>query len=374
MLKCILGDYMIVFFSTSDVLDFCTNVEVLKVISFIKQILGVILLLVPMFLIVMITIDFSKGVIGNESEMKKKPMMVIKRLLLVVLLFLVRPIVDFTMNTLTDIGSIYTQCYTNADATIINDLGPDVPSSHLNISKGVFTFSSKSTTVVDGDSDDYCDKVLGCGYGKATNISIKYNVSDSKNRCGNSPCASIATVKYPKKTVTYYMGAQGQEGVDANYSCRINAFMAAVNAVTDGNHSSYQLHSYLKSKGYTSHAAYLNRASMNDALVKYKVKKKAKVYYNTGSFANTKKLIKTGLDHGQPVMIFVSRSKCPDLSNSGHALLLLGYDSKGYIVFIDSNNKVFNQAHVYKKRKLDAMTRCMVDNGSSFYKMIVFKF
>ena len=111
---------------------------------------------------------------------------------------------------------------------------------------------------------------------------------------------------------------------------------------------------------------------MNLARKKYKVMKKSKVYYSTGSLKKTKAIIKTGLDHGQPVMIFVVGRKCSDLANSAHALLLLGYNNDGTISFIDSANRVKDGG--YKKRNLDKMAKCLVNDDDSFFKIIVFSF
>lgn len=89
----------------------CGGEDVLKVIKFVMQLLDVIFFVVPIGLMLMISVDFTKNVIaGKEDDMKKNLNLVIKRVIVCVALFLVDPIVDFTISLLGDAGVDYAEC------------------------------------------------------------------------------------------------------------------------------------------------------------------------------------------------------------------------------------------------------------------------
>lgn len=211
--------------------------------------------------------------------------------------------------------------------------------------------------------------MTGKGYGKATSISIKYGVKDSEGRCGsgkNDYCAAVATVKYQQKTVTYYLGYQNNSGLLSG-SCRSHAFMSVVNAVNGTKYSTLDLQKYLYSTG---DKGVLMAEQIPKALKKYNLT--AKAYYEETSISESAKLMKTALDNGQPVMIFVAHSKCSDIAGSHHALLLLGYDDNGDVIFIDS----VPYSKKAKKRNIEELSKCL-SGGSipkNYYRMIIFSF
>ena len=93
----------------------CEIPDILNVIFSVKGFLGVVLFLVPMFLIVMMTVDFAKCVIASDVEsMKKTFQLSIKRLLMAMALFLVPTIVSATMNLLGELNVEYASCINNA--------------------------------------------------------------------------------------------------------------------------------------------------------------------------------------------------------------------------------------------------------------------
>ena len=74
----------------ADTMDACTNVGVLKVIYFIKLLLNIAFIAVPIGLIVFGLIDFSKSVAsGDEKDGKKNLNLFIKRLIYGALVFCV---------------------------------------------------------------------------------------------------------------------------------------------------------------------------------------------------------------------------------------------------------------------------------------------
>ena len=100
-----------IFVFLSLITDACENISVLRTVLFIKKLLNIVFILVPIGLIVMLSIDFAKNVIsGKDDEMRKNLNIAIKRLIFVVALFLVPTIVKFAINSLGNFDSNYTKC------------------------------------------------------------------------------------------------------------------------------------------------------------------------------------------------------------------------------------------------------------------------
>lgn len=88
----------------ADTMDACTNVGILKVIYFIKLLLNIAFIAVPIGLIVFGLIDFSKSVAsGDEKDGKKNLNLFIKRLIYGALVFCVPWIVNVVMHLLGDL-------------------------------------------------------------------------------------------------------------------------------------------------------------------------------------------------------------------------------------------------------------------------------
>lgn len=108
---------------SADTLDACTNVGVLKVIYFIKLLLNIVFIVVPIGLIVLGLMDFSKSVTsGDDKEGKKNLNLFLKRLLYGVLVFCIPWIVSTFMKLLGDLTKDvnWTDCYNNANKEYIN--------------------------------------------------------------------------------------------------------------------------------------------------------------------------------------------------------------------------------------------------------------
>lgn len=89
----------------------CGGEGVLKVIKFIFTLLDMVLFIIPMALIVMLSVDLVKNVIaGNTDAMGKNFKLAIKRILMCMALFLVQPIVHFSINLLGNLGVDFLQC------------------------------------------------------------------------------------------------------------------------------------------------------------------------------------------------------------------------------------------------------------------------
>lgn len=109
----------------------CEEPEILKIIYFIKLILKVAFIVVPIVLIILITADFIKSVTaGNEDTMKKNQKLVVKRIIYCLMIFFVLPIVNIVFSAFgtsgqEDLieaeGASYLSCWDNAkDMETIN--------------------------------------------------------------------------------------------------------------------------------------------------------------------------------------------------------------------------------------------------------------
>ncbi|MDD2470182.1 MAG: hypothetical protein PHI22_04570, partial [Bacilli bacterium] len=78
-------------------MDVCTE-ELKPIVGFIKSILQIIQILIPIGLIVLGTIDLGKAVIASkEEEIKKNQMVLLKRAIAAVLVFLVATLAGFVI-------------------------------------------------------------------------------------------------------------------------------------------------------------------------------------------------------------------------------------------------------------------------------------
>ncbi|MDD4298669.1 MAG: hypothetical protein PHS98_03460 [Bacilli bacterium] len=100
--------------------------NLIAIIKYIKKLLQVIQILIPIGLIVMGTIDLGKAVISsNEDEIKKGQLTFMKRAAAAVLVFLVATIVNFVMGFLGE--SQWKECWT------LNDDIPQIEGTTTNI-------------------------------------------------------------------------------------------------------------------------------------------------------------------------------------------------------------------------------------------------
>lgn len=106
----------------------CTNPEILKVIYFAKIIVNIIKIVIPIALIIIGMIDFSKSTITNDEVAQKKNLnLFLKRIFYAALVFItpwiVETLIVFLGNTLGDGATInFTDCLENADKSKIEAL------------------------------------------------------------------------------------------------------------------------------------------------------------------------------------------------------------------------------------------------------------
>ena len=105
-------------FSTSA----CENPYILKIILFGSKFIEIFYYLIPVILIIMLSLDFSKNVIfaDDQSLVQKNIQLAIKRIISIVILFIIPTIVSVTLNLVensntmaSDIVSSYNKCQTN---------------------------------------------------------------------------------------------------------------------------------------------------------------------------------------------------------------------------------------------------------------------
>ena len=98
-------------FFAFDCINDCGGADILRIVKFVFTLLDIVLFIVPIGLIVMIMMDFSKNVIaGKEDEMKKNVSIVIKRIIYCMVLFLIPTIVRFAIGLVSDVGVTAAEC------------------------------------------------------------------------------------------------------------------------------------------------------------------------------------------------------------------------------------------------------------------------
>ncbi len=104
------------------VLEICNNLGILGILFFIKRLLQIIGIVIPILLLLFLTIDFVKATTdSNPDRMDKVKGTAIKRIVYAVLVFLVPFIVNGFMSLLGNTNS-FSACYDLANASIVNSL------------------------------------------------------------------------------------------------------------------------------------------------------------------------------------------------------------------------------------------------------------
>lgn len=89
----------------------CDDINVLRVVVVLKEVLDVVFILVPIILFVLVMIDIAKNVIAkNEEDMGKNRKLAIKRCIYAVVVFFVPTIIRVFMNAIGDLGADYSSC------------------------------------------------------------------------------------------------------------------------------------------------------------------------------------------------------------------------------------------------------------------------
>lgn len=168
----------------STITDACTDPDILRVIYFAKLILDIVKIVIPVGLIIMGMIDFSKSVAtSDEGVQKKNVKLFVKRIIFAVLVFAVPWIVEtliVSLGNLTE-GVNFTDCLENAESDCIEQIENGTFRGKCYGKKDYACYycpSSDSYLWRPGSPSEYCPG--GVGWSK------KENVEESK--CKNGAC------------------------------------------------------------------------------------------------------------------------------------------------------------------------------------------
>lgn len=109
-------------------MDVCLNPDILRVIWFFKMIVNIVKIIIPIALIVLGIVDFSKATITNDEKVQQKSgKLFFKRLLCAVLVFTIPWLIEVFMVTLGNLigkdGEVnFTDCIENAKGEKIEAL------------------------------------------------------------------------------------------------------------------------------------------------------------------------------------------------------------------------------------------------------------
>lgn len=204
------------------------------------------------------------------------------------------------------------------------------------------------------------------GYGSVESISLDSNTTYNK-RCGNDKCLAVAYVKYANKSVSYYMPTQNAEGLLPN-SGRLIAFTSMLNATTNKGYTPKEIQDYLISQGGDGQLMSDNI----DSLIDY-YGADAYVYKGELSKESFIEIVKDANTNGYPLAAIVSKTRCSDVPNVNHGILILGLDSDGYVKFIDSQG-------YYKtatKRTPEELSKCLTGDAAADrwgYRLLLMSF
>ena len=99
--------------------DVCKDPNTLRTIKFIYDAIKILYYIIPIILIVMITLDVAKNVVATDSEIGKNTSLIVKRIIAVILLFLVPNIVSFVLNIVEtpkeNINETFESCLANIE-------------------------------------------------------------------------------------------------------------------------------------------------------------------------------------------------------------------------------------------------------------------
>ncbi len=341
----------------------------------IKSILDLLQIVAPIVLIISLIISFSKLVINPDNDKKEIHGMMI-RIVGIFFFFFLPWVVELVLNVFVinskDDQSLYLlgSCYKYSkeirevlDSSPSKGVGNNMTPVQLKTTIGEITVE-KAIESMESDSSK--------GMGAVKKVTIKYNQKDPEGRCGkgkNDYCSAIATVKYEKGTVKYYMGYQYNSGL-LDGSCRAHALTSAINAIKNTKMSTLDLQNYMYK--LTPNSGVLVGNKIDKAISHYGIK--ATVFHSELTQEKAANIIKEAVKNGQPVMVFVQHSKCPDLAGTHHAYLILDIDDDGHVVMIDSCNYPRNAS--YKKRTPSELAKCLSkdDIADSYYRLILFEF
>lgn len=202
----------------------CGGETVLTIIKYVMQLLNILYFIVPIGLIVMLSVDFVKNVVASdESKMKKNLQLIIKRVIMCMALFLVKPIVVTTINLLDDLGVDYMQCLEIATSddlsqyrhTFLDDSLDDSSNSQNssinNSSSGISASRGSNSTDTSSSGSDSTNTTPNTGSDN-TSINLKSEISSYIKKSATSGTWSV-----------YVKNMKKNEVVEINSTTRMNS-------------------------------------------------------------------------------------------------------------------------------------------------------
>ena len=202
----------------------CGGETVLTIIRYVMQLLNILYFIVPIGLIVMLSVDFVKNVVASdESKMKKNLQLIIKRVIMCMALFLVKPIVVTTINLLDDLGVDYMQCLEIATSddlsqyrhTFLDDSLDDSSNSQNssinNSSSGISASRGSNSTDTSSSGSDSTNTTPNTGSDN-TSINLKSEISSYIKKSAASGTWSV-----------YVKNMKKNEVVEINSTTRMNS-------------------------------------------------------------------------------------------------------------------------------------------------------
>lgn len=171
-------------------MDVCTNPDILKVIAFFFLIIDIVKIIVPIGLIIIGIIDFSKAMISNdEGSQKKCATLFFKRLFYAVLVFATPWIIEVLMITLGDLlekegTTNYADCIINSEniayyEELANIKQKEEDEKKANEQKSANLNSLETSTI---KNNSYSSDSSSSNSSSGNFIGQKYNLTDNQLR------------------------------------------------------------------------------------------------------------------------------------------------------------------------------------------------
>lgn len=105
------------------ILNACTNASFLATVLFIKKLVKIISVIIPVLLVLFVTIDIAKAVVASDdNQIKKAQSIAIKRIIYALIIFFVPILVNAAFNILDNNGVEGLSCYNNAEDEVVEAL------------------------------------------------------------------------------------------------------------------------------------------------------------------------------------------------------------------------------------------------------------
>ena len=316
----------------------CENIAFLRTILFVKKILEVVFVIVPMALIVMISFDFFKNVIASkEDDMKKNLNIVFKRIGVVVALLLVPTITHMRVDNVVEFTS-YNDCW-NVSQKYID--------KQIKINKDKCTSSENYEWNENNSSCVRVSNPIQWEEKKVNNKVIRKIDSNSSSSSGGSAGDMVA---YKQTDYSGTKFCSGKKTVNSSGCGAVALATVASTLVSSGYDPSY-VASWLCNNGHRGGALgydWFNQGTSSSKKIENKFGIKSTTLFSGGdSFSQSKKeKILNSVKAGKPVILLIpghyitvgTHSNCD--VNTGHVYAYNFYSRTGCYTMDDLAREV----------------------------------